>query len=82
MRKKEIPNSVKLVGQNIKSIIKEKGLKTRNVANDADLDTEALRRYIAGKQIMGIDKLILIAQAMNVDIADLFKGIYHYSKQP
>ncbi len=75
MRKKEIPNSVKTVGENIKAIIKEKKLKTRHVAHDADMDIEALRRYMNGKQIMGIDKAILIAKALDSNISDLFKGI-------
>lgn len=75
MRKKEIPESVKIVGNNIKSIIDEKNLKVRHVAHDADLDIEALRRYIAGKQIMGIDKSIRIAKALNVEISMLYKGV-------
>jgi len=75
MRKKEIPESVKQIGENIKGIIKEKNLKVRHVAHDADLDIEALRRYINGKQIMGIDKLIRITKALNVDFSTVFKGI-------
>ncbi|RDI13214.1 helix-turn-helix domain-containing protein [Flavobacterium sp. AG291] len=73
MRKKEIPQSVKDVGANIKAIIKEKNLKVRHVAHDADLDIEALRRYMAGKQIMGIDKFILIAKALGVEASELYK---------
>lgn len=75
MRKTEIPESVKTVGNNIKEIIKEKNLKVRHVAHDSDLDIEALRRYMLGKQIMGIDKLIRIAKALNVDSSELFRKI-------
>ncbi|MCV9932505.1 helix-turn-helix transcriptional regulator [Flavobacterium sp. LS1R47] len=75
MRKTEVPESVKIVGNNIKEIIKEKNLKVRNVAHDADLDIEALRRYMLGKQIMGIDKLIRISKALNVEISELFQKI-------
>ncbi|UUF16422.1 MULTISPECIES: helix-turn-helix domain-containing protein [Flavobacterium] len=75
MRKTEVPESVKIVGNNIKEIIKEKKLKVRHVAHDSDLDIEALRRYMLGKQIMGIDKLIRISKALNVEIADLFQKI-------
>ncbi|WP_291143255.1 helix-turn-helix domain-containing protein [Flavobacterium sp. UBA7680] len=75
MRKTEVPESVKIVGNNIKEIIKEKKLKVRHVAHDSDLDIEALRRYILGKQIMGIDKLIRISKALNVEIAELFQKI-------
>ena len=38
MRKKEIPESVKQIGDNIKGIIEVKKLKVRHVAHDADLD--------------------------------------------
>jgi transcriptional regulator with XRE-family HTH domain len=75
MRKTEVPESVKIVGNNIKRIIKEKNLKVRHVAHDSDLDIEALRRYMLGKQIMGIDKLIRIGKALNADIAELFINI-------
>lgn len=75
MRKKEIPHSVIIVGENIKRIIKEKNLKVRYVAHDADLDIEALRRYMTGKQIMGIDKIIRISKALNVSISEIFESI-------
>jgi transcriptional regulator with XRE-family HTH domain len=75
MRKTEVPESVKVIGNTIREIIKEKGLKVRTVAHDSDLDIEALRRYMLGKQIMGIDKLIRICKALNVEISELFRGI-------
>lgn len=74
-RKKEIPEIVTQVGGRIQAIIKEKGLKVRHVAADSDLDIEALRRYMAGKQIMGIDKLYRIAQALGAEIGELFKDV-------
>ena len=73
MRKTEVPESVKIVGNNINDIIKEKKLKVRHVANDSDLDIEALRRYMLGKQIMGIDKIIRISKALGVEISELFQ---------
>ncbi|PBI91658.1 Helix-turn-helix domain protein [Flavobacterium sp. ACN2] len=73
MRKKEVPESVKIVGNNINEIIKEKKLKVRHVASDSDLDIEALRRYMLGKQIMGIDKVIRISKALGVEISELFQ---------
>jgi len=75
MRKTEIPESVKIVGSNIRRVIKEKNLKVRHVAHDSDLDIEALRRYILGKQIMGIDKAIRISKALNIEISELFQNI-------
>lgn len=74
MRKKEIPQSVINVGENIKRIIKDKNLKVRHVAHDADLDIEAFRRYMAGKQIMGIDKAIRIGKALHVSMSELFEN--------
>lgn len=75
MRKTDIPESVKIIGSNIRRIIKEKDLKVRHVAHDSDLDIEALRRYIAGKQIMGIDKLARIGKALNIEISELFRDV-------
>ncbi|KAF2518769.1 helix-turn-helix transcriptional regulator [Flavobacterium salilacus subsp. salilacus] len=72
-RKKEIPEIVIHIGKRIKEVIQEKGLKVRHVAADADLDVEALRRYMAGKQVMGIDKLIMIANALGIDAGELLK---------
>lgn len=75
MRKNEVPESVKILGNNIREIIKERDLKVRHVAHDADLDIEALRRYMLGKQIMGIDKLIRIGKALNFPFSELFREI-------
>ncbi|KOS05044.1 hypothetical protein AM493_02590 [Flavobacterium akiainvivens] len=72
-RKKEIPPVVIQVGERIKEIIEEKELIFRNVANDCNMDVEALRRYVWGKQIMGIDKLALIANALGIEVGELFK---------
>ena len=76
-RKKEVPEIIVHVGKRIKETIQEKGLKVRHVAADADLDVEALRRYMAGKQIMGIDKLISITDALGIEVGELFKGRPH-----
>lgn len=75
MRKSDIPDSVITVGANIKTIIKEKNLKVRHVAHDADLDIENFRKYMAGTQIMGIDKLARITKALKVEISVLFKDV-------
>ncbi len=74
-RKNDIPESVKTIGANIKAIIKDNNLKVRHIAHDADLDIENFRKYMAGTQIMGIDKLARITKALNVDISVLFKGV-------
>ena len=45
-RKSEISPEVIALGERIGSIIKEKNLKTREVAHEADMDVENLRKYI------------------------------------
>lgn len=72
-RQKEIPAIVTNVGSNIKAIIDAKKLKVRHIAAACDMDDVTLRRYMKGTQIMGIDKLHLIAQALQVEIGELFK---------
>lgn len=76
-RKTEIPQSVSTIGNNIKNIIISKDLKTRHIAERADIDVETFRRYISGRsQIMGIDKLVRIAKALELsDYNELFKGL-------
>ncbi len=46
MRKTEISESVKIIGNYKKEIIKEKNLKVRYIAHDSDLDVEALTIYV------------------------------------
>lgn len=76
-RKSEIPKSVSIIGNNIKNIIATNDLKTRHIAERADIDVETFRKYLSGKsQIMGIDKLVRIAKALELDdYNDLFKGL-------
>jgi DNA-binding Xre family transcriptional regulator len=56
----------------IEEIIKIKGLKTREVAHDADLDVENLRKYIKGKQEMKVSTMLKILKALDVNVSDLF----------
>lgn len=63
------------LGNQIQRIIKEKNLKTREVAHDADMDVENLRKYIKGKQEMKISTLLKIVKALDVPIEDLFSFI-------
>jgi len=72
IRKSEMPDEIIELGVRIKRVIEQKGLKTRHVAHDADLDTENLRKYINGKQEMKVSILIRIAKALDVKVSDLF----------
>lgn len=71
IRKKDIAPEVIELGKCIESIIKSKNLKTRNVAFDADLDVENLRKYIKGRQEMKITTLLRIAKALSVNPCEL-----------
>lgn len=71
-RKSEISQEVVLLGKRIGEIIKQKGLKTRIVAHDADMDVENLRKYINGKQEMKITTMLKIVRSLNVSVGELF----------
>lgn len=72
VRKSVISPEIILLGKRIELIIKEKGLKTREVAHDADMDTENLRKYMKGKQEMKVSTMLKIAKALNISVSQLF----------
>lgn len=72
IRKTEISQDILLLGKRIAEIIKDKGLKTREVAHDADMDVENLRKYIKGKQEMKITTMLKISKSLGVTVTDLF----------
>ena len=72
VRKSEMSQEIILLGKRIEEIIREKGLKTREVAHDADMDVENLRKYIKGKQEMKITTMLKIVKSLNVSVEELF----------
>lgn len=72
-RKSEMPKEIIELGIRIEEIIKHKELKQRDVAHDAGLDVENLRKYIKGRQEMKISTMLKIVKALEVEIVDLFK---------
>ena len=74
-RKSEIPKEIIEVGNNIKRIIVEKNLVPKNVAHDAGLDVENLRKYIKGSQEMKISTMLKIATALGVTADELIKDL-------
>lgn len=72
IRKSEMSQEILLLGKRIEEIIKEKGLKTREVAHDADMDVENLRKYIKGKQEMKVSTMLKIVEALKIEVKDLF----------
>ncbi len=75
VRKTPINSEIISLGKRIEELIKLKGLKTRAVAHDADLDLENLRKYIKGKQEMKVSTMLKIAKALDVNLSDLFSFI-------
>ncbi|TRX41275.1 helix-turn-helix domain-containing protein [Flavobacterium restrictum] len=75
IRKTEIPQAVIELGNRIKDIIKEKNLMPKNVAYDAGLDVENLRKYIKGIQEMKITTMLKIASALEVEPSELIKDL-------
>lgn len=72
VRKNEVSEEIQLLGRRISEIIKEKKFKTREVAHDANLDVENLRKYIKGRQEMRVSTLLKISKALDVNIEELF----------
>ena len=73
IRKNIISNDVIILGKRIEFLIKAKELKPREVAHDANLDVENLRKYIKGKQEMKVTTMLKIAKALNVSVSELFE---------
>jgi transcriptional regulator with XRE-family HTH domain len=74
-RKSEIPEVVKQLGIKIKDIMEEKQFKQREVAHDAEMDVETLRKYIKGYQEMKISTLFKIAKSLKINPGDLIKDL-------
>lgn len=75
VRKSEMRQEIILLGKRIEETIKEKGLKTREVAHDADMDVENLRKYIKGRQEMKVSTMLKIATALGVKAEVLVKDL-------
>jgi len=74
-RKSEIPEVVKELGIKIKDVIDSNQMKQREVAHDAGLDVENLRKYMKGYQEMKIGTLFKIAQALKIHPSELIKDL-------
>lgn len=72
VRKNVLSADIISLGKRIEEIIKEKGLKTREVAHDAELDVENLRKYIKGKQEMKISTMLKIVKSLGISPNELF----------
>nr|WP_315199824.1 helix-turn-helix transcriptional regulator [uncultured Flavobacterium sp.] len=75
IRKTEIPQSIIDLGNRINEVIKQNDFKQKDVAYDAGLDVENLRKYIKGKQEMKVGTMLKIAFALNMEASELIKDL-------
>ena len=64
----------KKVGQNIEKYRKMKGLSAEELGNRAGLTKKTIRRYETGEIRIINDRVLAIAEALDVDPADLYEG--------
>ncbi len=73
--KKDVSSSVVELGKKIKSVIVEKQLRVMDVAHDANLDPNNLRKYLRGSQEMKIGTLLRIAKALDISASELIEDL-------
>jgi DNA-binding Xre family transcriptional regulator len=74
-RKSEPLPIVAELGKRIKEIIENKNLKQREVAHDAGMDVENLRKYLKGTQEMKVSTLFRITTALGISPSELLEGL-------
>ncbi|HUH25318.1 MAG TPA: helix-turn-helix transcriptional regulator [Flavobacterium sp.] len=75
VNEKEASSCVVDLGKKIKSIIVERQLRVMDVAHDANLDPNNLRKYLRGTQEMRIGTLFRIAKALDISPSELIEGL-------
>ncbi|MBG6131625.1 transcriptional regulator with XRE-family HTH domain [Aquimarina sp. EL_43] len=73
--KHERPEIVIVLAKRIKQIIIERGLVQKNIAHDAGIDVENLRKYIKGTQEMKIGMLFRISKSLGLPMSELLKDL-------
>jgi transcriptional regulator with XRE-family HTH domain len=63
----------KRVSSNIRRLLDKKGLTMEQLAIEAEIDTGNLSRVISGKRYPSLALLQKIADALQVDVVELFK---------
>ncbi len=66
-------NAKKKFGKNLKKIRKQKGLTQEGLSLSLNLDNSYIGKVENAQLNITIDKMILIAEYLGVDIVDLFK---------
>ncbi|WP_370942616.1 helix-turn-helix transcriptional regulator [Amycolatopsis sp. cg5] len=62
-------------GQRLREVREELGMKQSDVAAAAGIDRTTYGRIEAGKHAVSIDNVFKVADALRVDVADLFTGL-------
>lgn len=74
-RKKEAVAFCKSIGQQIRALRQEKGIKVAEIAFKAGIDTQNLRKYELGKQEMKISMLKRVVEAFDISLTQFFDRI-------
>ncbi|AXP82136.1 hypothetical protein CJ739_3074 [Mariniflexile rhizosphaerae] len=74
-KKKEYHPVVDALGKRIKNTIKSTSLVQKDVAHDANMDVENLRKYMRGDQEMKISTLMRISHGLKLTVSELLEGI-------
>jgi transcriptional regulator with XRE-family HTH domain len=64
-----------VLGRNIRTCRKSAKLTLEKLAEKADMDWTYISQVERGRENISVDKLAVIAKALNVQISDLFRGI-------
>jgi transcriptional regulator with XRE-family HTH domain len=68
-------NFLEKVGLSIQRIRRSKSLSQEKVAHDAEIDQAYLSRIEAGRSDIGLQMLMKIARALDVQPADILQGL-------
>ena len=69
------PEIIFVLAKRIKKIIIERRLVQKDVAHDAGIDVENLRKYLKGTQEMKIGMLLRISESLDLSMSELLKDI-------
>jgi predicted transcriptional regulator len=62
------------LNKRIKHVIDERGLKIKSVAEKSGIKPYVFYRMLEGSRYIKTDEMAQIAKALEIDIADFFKG--------
>lgn len=60
-----------IFAENLKSILDEKGMSRKELAEDSGVSSTAISEYISGRQTPNIMAVVNIAYALDMEVSDL-----------